>query len=346
MKLFLPCKLRVLMLALVALPVTATAQVPNQVLNLYTARHYQTDEALYANFTEQTGIKINKIEAGEDALFERLRAEGKNSPADVFLTVDAGRLWRAEQLDLFAPLNSKMLVSRVPASMRMPNNTWFGFSSRARTIFYNPKTVQPGEVASYEDLADPRFKGRLCVRSGGHVYNLSLVAALIEHLGEAKTEAWVRGVVANLAHSPRGGDTAQIRSVAAGECDVALANTYYYVRIMKSGSAEDKQILERVAMSWPNQKSFGTHINISGGGMLRSAPNPEAARLFLEYLASDEAQVHFANGNNEWPVVASAVVNNSELAALGTFRADPNNIGVLGRNQAAAQKLIDRAGWK
>lgn len=332
--------------AVLLAPAIASAQPAGGVLNLYSARHYDIDEALYGNFTKKTGIKINRIEAGEDALLERIRAEGKLSPADVFLTVDAGRLWRAEQLGLFAAVKSPVLEARIPATLRMPDNTWFGFSTRARVIFYNPKTVKPEEVSSYEDLAHPRFKGRLCVRAGGHVYNLSLVAALIEHLGEAKTEAWARGVVANLARSPRGGDTDQIRAVAAGECDVALSNTYYYVRLKRSARAEDRLVAERVAMAWPNQKTTGTHVNVSGGGILRTAPNPEAARLFLEYLASDEAQVFFANANNEWPVVPGAVAHNPELHALGKFRADPINIGVLGRNQPAAQKLIDRAGWK
>lgn len=332
--------------AAAALATTPALAQTDKVLNLYTARHYQTDEALYTGFTRKTGIKVNRIEAGEDALLERVRSEGRNSPADVFITVDAGRLWRAEQFDLFQPLDSQVLNSRIPAQLRTPTGTWFGFSSRARVIAYNRKTVKPEEVATYEDLAHPRLKGRICIRASNHVYNLSLMASMIERLGEAKAEEWARGVVANLARSPRGGDTDQLLGVAAGECDVAVVNTYYYVRLMKSTRPEDRQLVERVAVSFPNQATSGTHVNVSGGGMLRTAPNPVAARLFLEYLASDEAQIHFADGNNEWPVVATAVARNPELASLGKFKAESFNIGVLGRNQPLAQKILDRVGWK
>jgi iron(III) transport system substrate-binding protein len=318
----------------------------DKVLNLYSSRHYQTDEALYSGFTAKTGIRINRIEADDNALLERLRTEGRNSPADVFITVDAGRLWRAEQLDLFMPLDSAVLNKRIPANLRTPTGTWFGFSTRARVIAYNRKTVKPEEVATYEDLAHPRMKGRICIRASNHVYNLSLVGSMLERLGEAKAEAWARGMVANLARPPRGGDTDQLRGVAAGECDVAVANTYYYVRLMKSTRPQDRDLVERVALSFPNQATSGTHVNVSGAGILRTAPNPVAARLFLEYLASDEAQVYFADGNNEWPVVPSAISRNPELAALGRFKAESTNIGVLGRNQALAQKILDRVGWK
>jgi iron(III) transport system substrate-binding protein len=318
----------------------------DKVLNLYSSRHYQTDEALYAGFTAKTGIRINRIEADDNALLERLRTEGRNSPADVFITVDAGRLWRAEQLDLFLPIDSAVLNTRIPAHLRTPGGTWFGFSTRARVIAYNRRTVKPEEVATYEDLAHPRMKGRICIRASNHVYNLSLVGSMIERLGEAKAEAWARGMVANLARPPRGGDTDQLRGVAAGECDVAVANTYYYVRLMKSTRAQDRELVERVALSFPNQATSGTHVNVSGAGILRTAPNPVAARLFLEYLASDEAQIYFADGNNEWPVVPSAISRNPELVALGRFKAESTNIGVFGRNQALAQKILDRVGWK
>lgn len=326
-------------------PAGAIAQT-DKVLNLYTSRHYQTDNALYAGFTRKTGIKINKIEAGENALLERLRSEGRNSPADVFITVDAGRLWAAERLDLFQPVDSKVLKERIPANLRTPEGTWFGFSTRARVIAYDRKSVKPEEVATYEDLAHPRFKGRICIRASNHVYNLSLMAAMIERLGEAKAEQWARGMVANLARSPRGGDTDQLYGVAAGECDVAVANSYYYVRLMKSSSPKDRQVVERVALSFPNQASSGTHVNVSGAGVLKNAPNPVAARLFLEYLASDEAQIYFADGNNEWPVVLTAVSENPELASLGKFKPENLNVSVLGRNQALAQKILDRVGWK
>jgi iron(III) transport system substrate-binding protein len=324
----------------------ATALAQDKVLNLYSSRHYQTDEALYANFTKLTGIKINRIEAGEDPLIERLRNEGAKSPADVLITVDAGRLWRAEQLGFFTPVTSKMLESRLPDHMRAPNNQWFGFSARARVIVYNKNTIKPAAVQNYEDLAGPALKGKVCTRSGGHVYNLSLMSALIEHWGEKKAEEWARGVVANFARAPKGGDSDQIRAVAAGECQVAISNSYYYVRLMKSDKPEDRKVIEKVGLIWPNQKSFGTHVNISGAGVLKHAPHQEAAIKFLEYLASDPAQSYFANGNNEWPVVKSAPLDNPALASLGNFKADTLNIAALGKHQALAQKIFDRAGYK
>ena len=326
------------------LPLVAAAQ--DNVLNLYSARHYQTDEALYANFTQATGIKINRIEAGDEQLLERLRSEGANSPADVLLIVDASRLYNAQQLGLFQPVSSAALDSRIPASMRDPAGQWFGFSSRARLIVYNKAQIKPADVATYESLADPKLKGKICVRSGAHPYNLSLVASMIEHDGEAKTEAWAKGVVGNFARAPKGGDLDQIKAVAAGECDVAVVNSYYYARVLRSTKQEDRDIAARTAVAWPNQGGAGTHVNISGAGVLKNAPHKEAAVKFLEYLASDEAQRYFADGNNEWPAVKSASVRNPALDAMGPFRADPVSIAALGRNTPAAQKLVDRAGWR
>lgn len=333
-------------LAITLVAGVAVAQAQDKVLNLYSSRHYQTDEALYRNFTQLTGIKINRIEAGEDPLIERLKNEGSKSPADVLVTVDAGRLWRAEQLGLFQPTLSKVLESRLPANMRVPNNEWFGFSARARVIVYNKAQIKAADVQNYEDLANPKLKGKVCTRSGSHVYNLSLMSALIEHWGEKKAEEWARGVVANFARAPKGGDTDQIRAVAAGECGVAISNTYYYVRLMKSDKPEDRKVIEAVGLILPNQSSFGTHMNISGAAVLKHAPHKEAAIKFLEYLASDEAQSYFAEGNNEWPVVKNVPLTNRELAALGSFRMDTLNIGMLGRNQPLAQKIFDRAGYK
>jgi iron(III) transport system substrate-binding protein len=323
-----------------------SAFAQDKVLNLYSARHYQTDEALYANFTKATGIKINRIEGGEDALMERIKNEGRNSPADVLITVDAGRLWRAEEMGLFAPVKSRLLESRIPANYRDSNGDWFGFSTRARIIAYNKDKLKPSELRSYEELADPRFKGRICTRSASHVYNLSLMGSIIGALGEEKAEAWAKGVAANLARAPKGGDTDQLRAVAAGECDIALSNTYYYVRIMRSDKPEDKKLIEKVGVIWPNQDGRGTHVNISGGGMLKYAPHKEAAVKFLEYLAGNEAQVYFADGNNEWPVAPGVATHNPALKALGSFKADPINIAVIGRNQPLAQKIFDRAGYK
>ncbi|WP_432259451.1 Fe(3+) ABC transporter substrate-binding protein [Cupriavidus sp. TMH.W2] len=331
-------------LALLTLPLAAAAQ--EKVLNLYTARHYQTDEALYANFTKATGIRINRIEGQEDPLLERIRNEGANSPADVFITVDIGRLWRAQQAGVFAPVKSKVLESRIPANYRDPGGEWFGFSARGRVIAYNKTAVKAGDIASYEDLADPKWKGKVCTRSSGHVYNLSLVSSLIAHDGEARAEQWARGVAANLARVPKGGDTDQLKAVAAGECDVAIANTYYIARVLKSTKPEDKAVADKLGVLWPNQSSQGVHMNVSGGGMLRHAPNKEAAVKFLEYLASDEAQRYFADGNNEWPVVQGVKVSNPALEALGTFKADSINVAELGKYQPQAQKLVDRAGFK
>ena len=316
------------------------------VLNLYSSRHYQTDEALYANFTKQTGLRVNRIEAGDDPLIERLKNEGAGSPGDVLVTVDAGRLWRAEQLGLLQPIKSKVLDARLPDHMRAANDQWFGFSARARVIVYNKASVNPADVQNYEDLANPKLKGKVCTRSGSHVYNLSLMSALIEHWGEKRAEDWAKGVVSNFARSPKGGDTDQILAVASGECQVAISNSYYYVRLLKSEKPEDKKVMQQVGLIWPNQKSFGTHMNISGGAVLKSAPHREAAVRYLEYLASDAAQNYFANGNNEWPVAKGVKLNNKELESLGTFKTDTLNIAVLGKNQRVAQKIFDRVGYK
>jgi iron(III) transport system substrate-binding protein len=322
----------------------AHANAADAELNLYSARHYQTDEALYANFTKQTGIKINRIEAKEDELLERIRNEGANSPADVFITVDASRLAKADELGVFAPVKSKVLEARIPAHLRAEN--WYSYSTRARLIVYNKETMKAAQVPTYESLADPALKGKVCTRSGGHPYNLSLGAALIKHNGAEKTEQWARGVVANFARAPKGGDTDQIKAVAAGECGVAIANSYYLARLMNSDKAEDKAVVAKIGAVWPNQNTWGTHINVSGAGMLKHAPNKGAAVKFLEYLASDEAQAYFANGNNEWPVVASVKVSNPALATLGEFKADTLPIGELAKTVAEAQRIYDRAGYR
>ncbi|MGH8635350.1 MAG: Fe(3+) ABC transporter substrate-binding protein [Burkholderiales bacterium] len=325
---------------------TGTAVAQEQRLNLYSSRHYQTDEALYLDFTRRTGIRINRIEGTEDALLERLRNEGRNSPADVLLTVDVARLWRAQQMDLLQPVQLAVLDQRIPAHLREPAGHWFGFSKRARVIVYNKQLVDPAAVQNYEDLAGPGMKGKVCTRSLSHVYNLSLMSALIDHLGEEKAQQWARGIKANLARDPKGGDTDQILSVAAGECHVALSNTYYYVRLASSKKPSERVVAEKVGVIFPNQKSFGTHINISGGGVLRHAPHRENAIRFLEYLASDEAQSHFANGNNEWPAVPGIRLHNLPLAALGSFREDQLNVGTLGHNQPLAQKAFNIVGLK
>lgn len=331
-----------LTLAFAVIGAAASAQ---QEVNIYSARHYQTDETLYKNFTKATGIQVNRIEESDDKLLDRLNAEGVNSPGDILITVDAGRLWRAEEAGLLQPVKSKVLDERIPANLRHPDGHWFGFSTRARVIFYNKDMVKPGEINAYEDLADPKWKGKVCVRTSSNIYNLSLMAALIERLGEAKAEAWAKGVVANLARDPKGADTDQLMAVSTGECAVTLSNHYYYMRMVKSPNAAERKAAAKLQLVWPNQDSSGVHINISGAGVLKNAPHKENAIRFLEYLASDAAQGYFANGNYEFPAVAKAL-NDPDLKALGNFKADTVNVAVYGKNQPAAQKLYDRAGWK
>lgn len=324
--------------------VTHAAGANDKELNLYSARHYQTDEALYANFTRQTGIRINRIEGKEEELLERIKNEGANSPADVFLTVDASRLAKAHELGLFAPVKSKALESRIPAHLRTED--WFAFSTRARVIVYNKTAIKAEDVQNYDDLANPKLKGQICSRSGSHPYNLSLMASIIANQGEAKAADWAKGVVANFARAPKGGDTDQIKAVAAGECGVTVSNTYYVARLMRSDKADEKKVMEKVGVIWPNQKTTGTHINVSGGGMLKNAPHKEAAIKFLEYLASDDAQRYFADGNNEWPVVASVKVANPALDALGAFKADKLPVNSLAMYAVKAQVIFDKVGYR
>ncbi len=314
-------------------------------LTLSSSRHYPTDEALYENFTKATGIEINRIEGKGDALIERIKAEGANSPADVLLTVDAGRLWRAEQAGLFQPVESEVLDARVPANLRHPDGLWFGFSTRARLIYYRKGGLEAGEIASYEDLADDKYKGRICIRSSSNIYNQSLLGSIIAAHGAADAEAWAKGVRTNLARDPKGGDTDQIRALAAGVCDVAVANSYYLVRLMTKPKAKDEGVADKVGWIFPNQGDRGTHVNVSGGGVLKNAPNREAAVKFLEYLVSDEAQRYLADGNNEYPVV-NGVVANTAVQKLGDFKTDKVNVAVFGENQPAAQMIFDRVGWE
>ena len=340
--------LRLVITAGLAMQAAAGASPPAQAeeeLNLYTSRHYQTDEALYENFTQATGIRINRIEGKGDALIERIKSEGANSPADILITVDAGRLWRAEQAGVFRGVSSEVIEARVPVHLRHPLGRWFGFSQRARMIFFNKDLVPEGAISSYEDLADPKWRGLVCIRSSGNIYNLSLLGSLIVAHGEAEAEAWARGVVANFARPPQGGDTDQIRALAAGECGIAVANSYYFARLMSSTKAADREAAQGLGVVFPNQAGRGTHINISGAGVLEHAPHAAAAIRFLEYLTSDTAQRFFADGNNEYPVVETLAPNGA-LRALGEFQKDRLNVAHLGANQPAAQRIFDRVGWK
>ena len=334
-------------LAALAAPL-ALAQ--DKLLNLYSARHYQTDEALYANFTKATGIKINRVDADDAGILTRLKSEGAASPADVILLVDAARLWRAEADGMFQPVKSQILESRIPATLRGNDagqgSSWFGLSTRARVVVYNKTAVKKDDVDTYEELADPKNKGKVCTRSGSHPYNLSLFGAVMEHLGPQATETWLQGMVTNMARAPKGGDTDQIKAVATGECQIAVTNTYYLARMMRSGKPEDQQVLDKIGVVFPNQQTWGTHVNIAGAAAARYAPNRAAAVQFLEYLASDDAQAYFADGNNEWPVVKGVNLANPALAAMGAFKSETIPISVVGMNQGKVQQILDRVGYK
>lgn len=321
------------------------AHAKDQELNLYSARHYSSDQELYDTFTKQTGIKINQIQASDEALLERIKSEGKASPADVILLADAARLWKAQTEGLFQPTQSAILRSGIPAGLQS-DGLWFGFTTRARLIVFDKTKVNPEQIQRYEDLANPVLKGKVCTRSGTHPYMLSLLASIIAHQGEQKAEAWARSVVANLARTPRGGDTDQIKGVISGECAVALTNSYYLVRMLKSPKPEERDGAGKLGVVWPNQGTTGTHMNVSGGGVARYAPNPESARKFLEFLASPAAQAQFANANNEWPAVAKVAIQNPELSSLGSFRAEKISVSAIGQHQPAAARIIDRSGWK
>lgn len=331
--------------ALVAGSAMASQAAAAEELNVYSARHYDSDEALYAAFTEQTGIEVNVLEGDSDQLIQRLKLEGEASPADVMITVDAGRLWRGEQEDIFASVESEVLNERLPEYMRHPEGKWFGFSQRVRAIFIDPTEVDAGEITSYEDLADPKFEGQVCIRSSNNIYNQSLLASLIAHHGEEEAEAWAKGVVDNFARDPEGGDTDQIRGVASGECNIALANHYYYVRLVNSDNEADREVAEKVEIVFPNQDGRGAHVNVGGAGVVKGAPNEENAVRFLEFLSSDEAQALFATGNYEFPAVES-VETDGVIASWGDFKKDDLNVSVLGENNPEAVRIFDRAGWR
>jgi iron(III) transport system substrate-binding protein len=340
-------------IASLLLAFSAGASAQEQVLNLYSARHYSTDEALYANFTKATGIRINRVDADDAGILSRLKAEGTASPADVILLVDAARLHKGEVDGLFKPVKSKLLEDAIPAQYRAKATSegtpWFGFSTRARVIVYDKAKVKRDDVDTYEELADPKNKGKVCIRSGSHPYNLSLFGAVTEHLGEQKTEAWLKGVVANLARDPKGGDTDQIKGVGSGECQIAVSNSYYIARLLRSDKPEDKALMERVAVVFPNQGSWGTHVNIAGGAVAKNARNAANAVKFLEYLASPEAQNYFANGNNEWPTAKNVKVSNPALQAMsggGDFKSETIPLAAIGANQVKVQQMLDRVGFK
>ena len=344
---------KTLLLSLLAALSLGAAHAQDKVLNLYSARHYPTDEALYSDFTKATGIKINRVDSDDAGIIARLKAEGSASPADVILLVDAARLWRGEVDGLFLPVKSKVLEAAVPANLRAKaaddgGTPWFGLSTRARVVVYDKLKVNKQDVDTYEKLADPKNKGKLCIRSGSHPYNLSLFGAMTEHLGPAQTEVWLKGLVDNMARAPKGGDTDQIKAVASGECGIAVTNTYYLARLMRSTNPADKAVTERVGVVFPNQQSWGTHVNVAGGAVARHSKNTANAVKFLEYLVSPEAQNHFANGNNEWPAVKGLKLDNPALQAMtgGPFKSELIPISAVGMNQIKVQQMLDRVGFK
>lgn len=312
---------------------------------MYSARQEVLIKPLLDQFTARTGIRVNLVAGSADALMERLRSEGAHSPADILLTVDAGNLNRAKQAGLFQPVRSELLDQAVPASYRDPEGHWFGLSVRARPILYARDRVDPTALSRYQDLADPRWKGRVCVRSSSNVYNQSMVAAMIAERGVAETESWARGLAANLARPPQGGDRDQIKALAAGQCDLALVNTYYLGGMIQSYQAEDREMAAKVAVLWPNQGDRGVHVNVSGAGVTRHARNSGNALLLLEFLAGEEAQRWYSEVNFEYPVRPGVPVSET-LAAWGPFVADDRNLAALGEHNAEAVRLMDRAGWR
>ncbi|MFM7426188.1 MAG: Fe(3+) ABC transporter substrate-binding protein [Elainella sp.] len=324
-------------------PAIRVAQA-DKVVNLYSSRHYDTDQTLYDSFTNATGIKVNLIEAEADPLIERIKSEGVNSPADVLMTVDIGRLWRAESEGLFQPTTSTALQQVIPANLRHPDGLWYGLSKRARVIMYNKSQVNPTALSTYEDLVKPEWRGQILTRSSTNIYSVSLTASMLAAHGPQETEAWVRGLVANFARPPEGNDTAQLQACAAGVGDLAITNTYYLIRMAKSDKPEDKAVAEQVSIFFPNQRDRGTHVNISGAGVLKNSPNKEAALRFIEHLASPAAQQIFAQGNNEYPVVAGVPLD-PVLSSYGSFKEDPVSAATIGENSAEAIRIMDRAGW-
>ena len=327
-----------------ALP-AAPALAQGKELNVYSSRHYDIDKQLYEGFTAKTGIQVKVISAGAEQLIERIKREGASSPADVMITVDIGNLHRAKSEGLFQPVKSAELEKTIPANLRDPEGNWFGLSMRARLFVYDKTKIDPKLIQNYADLASPALKGKVLIRSSSNVYNQSLVASLINAWGMEKTEAWAKGLVANMAREPKGGDTDQIKAVAAGEGAVSVNNSYYFARLMASDKAEDKAVVRNLAVVFPDQSGKGTHVNISGIGVIKSAPNKDNAVKFIEYLVSPEAQKIFAEGNFEYPVRAG-VQPHPVIAAWGEFKADKVSLAEVGRNSGEALKLMDRAGWK
>lgn len=329
--------------ALAAFSVFCTAAVAQEV-NLYSSRHYDTDERLYSEFEEMTGITVNRIEGKADELIARMEAEGVNSPADVLLTVDATRLARAKAAELLASIESEVLETRIPAHLQDADNEWFGFSTRARIIFYDRNDVS-NPPQTYADLASPEYKGRICIRSSTNVYMQTLLASIITHQGEDAGKEWAAAVLDNFARDPQGGDTDQLRGIVSGECDIAVSNTYYFARSIRTDVRGLSEGRDMIGWVFPDKDGNGAHVNVSGGGVARHAPNRDNAVKFLEYLASDSAQAYFSAGNDEYPVVDGVDVAAS-IAALGDFKGDDVNLSEVAGNVPAAQRIYNEVGWE
>ncbi len=327
--------------AAVLAPMAASAEGE---LNLYSSRHYDTDERLYSDFEEMTGITINRIEGKADELIARMQAEGRNSPADVLLTVDTSRLERAKDAGVLQSAESDVLEARIPGYLQDEDNQWFGFSQRARILFYDKADVTD-PPQTYQDLADPKYAGQVCIRSSSNVYTQTITAALIEHLGYDATLDWAKAVVANFARAPQGGDTDQLRGIVSGECDISMSNTYYFARAVRRDVSGVSDSLDMIGWVFPNQNDIGAHMNLSGGGVAAHAPNRENAIKFLEYLASDQPQQYFSAGNDEYPAVPGVALSPS-VASLGFFKPDDLDAAAIANNVPEAQKLLNEAGWE
>ncbi|EIM77089.1 extracellular solute-binding protein [Nitritalea halalkaliphila LW7] len=315
------------------------------VVNVYTHRHYEADQQLFDRFTEETGIRVNVVSASADELIQKLEIEGASSPADVLITVDAGRLYRAQEKDLLQPVSSSTLEAAIPAKFREPAGYWFGLTYRARILAYHKERVSPEELSSYEALADPQWKGRILTRSSENIYNQSLMASIIEHNGEEAASAWASAVLDNLARAPKGGDRDQVKAIASGEGDVAIVNTYYIGLMLNDDNAEERKAAEQIEVFFPNQDDRGTHVNISGAGVTKYAPNKENAIKFIEFLANKESQQFLANINYEYPV-REDVAFSEQLKKWGAFKSDDLNLSILGENNQRAVVIFDQVGWK
>jgi iron(III) transport system substrate-binding protein len=328
----------------------ATVAHATEVVNVYSARKEALIKPLLDKFTAESGIKVNLVTGKADALLKRLEVEGRYAKADIFITVDAGRLHRAKTAGVLQPFSSELLKQRVPAALRDSDDYWYGLSQRARTIFYNPEKIDASELSTYENLADEQWKGRLCVRTSDNIYNQSLVSSMIDANGVDATETWANGIVANMARSPAGGDTEQLYAVAAGVCDLTFVNTYYFGRLINSDNEKDNAVAAKLSAFFPNQDQpnqagRGIHMNVSGAGITKASKHKDNAIKLIEFLSNDESQKWYSAINNEYPVVKSAEVSET-LKSLGEFKADDIPLSLLGENNAEAVRLMDRANWK